>query len=52
MKFFKLFVAVALFVTSVSFEEQIMVSQNGIDSTWEVTFNTPIANAAMETEAY
>ena len=50
MKFFKMFVAAALFMTSVTFEEHIIVSKSGIDSTWNVTFSTPVshANAAME----
>lgn len=53
MKFFKLFIAVALFTTSVTFEDQIIVSKAGIDSTWSVTFNTPVANAMMnESAAY
>ena len=51
MKFFKVFVAAALFMTSVTFEEQILISKSGIDSSWNVTFSTPISHAAMQSEA-
>lgn len=51
MKFFKLFLAVALFVTNVTMEEQYMVTKAGIDSTWEVTFSTPMSHA-LEAEAF
>lgn len=46
MKFFKIFVAAAFFLTSVTFEEQILVTKNGIDSTWAVTFSTPVSSHA------
>lgn len=46
MKFFKMFIAAAFFVTSVTYEEQILVTKAGIDSTWEVTFSTPVSYAA------
>ncbi len=46
MKFFKLFIAAAFFVTSVTYEEQILVTKAGVDSTWEVTFSTPVSHAA------
>ena len=46
MKFFKLFIAAAFFVTSITFEEQVLVTKAGIDSTWDVTFSTPVSHAA------
>lgn len=46
MKFFRVFIAAAAFFTSVTFEEQIIVSKTGIDSTWDVTFSTPVSYAA------
>lgn len=52
MKFFKLFIAAAFFVTSVTFEEQILVSKAGIDSTWDVTFSTPVSHAAAAKAAF
>lgn len=52
MKFFKVFIAAALFTTSVSFEEQILVSKTGIESTWSVTFSTPVSHAAAKYAAY
>lgn len=52
MKFFKLLVAIAFFVTSVTYEEQILVTKAGIDSTWEVTFSTPISHALEAEAAY
>ncbi len=52
MKFFKLFIAAALFVTNMTYEEQILVTKAGIDSTWEVTFSTPISHAADTEAAY
>lgn len=52
MKFFKLFIAAAFFVTSVTYEEQILVSKAGIDSTWEVTFSTPVSHAAAAKAAF
>lgn len=45
MKGLKLMLAVALFVTSVSYEEQVFVSENGLASTWEVTIGTSNAMA-------
>lgn len=53
MKFFKVFVAAALFVTSVTVEEQILVSKSGVDSSWSVTFSTPVSHAVYnEYEAF
>jgi hypothetical protein len=45
MKGFKLVLAVALFVTSVTFEEQVIVTDQGLASTWEVSVGTPSAMA-------
>ncbi len=53
MKGLKLFLAVALFVTSVSYEEQVIVTDQGLASTWEVSVGTSNAMAlamAMEFE--
>lgn len=52
MKFFKLFIAAAFFVTSVTYEEQILVTKAGIDSTWDVTFSTPVSHAAAAKAAF
>jgi hypothetical protein len=45
MKGFKLVLAVALFVTSVTFEEQIIVTDQGLASTWEVSVGSSNAMA-------
>lgn len=45
MKGLKLMLAVALFVTSVSYEEQVFVNENGLASSWEVTIGTSKAMA-------
>lgn len=53
MKGLKLMLAVALFVTSVSFEEQVIVTDQGLASTWELSVGTSNAMAlqqAMEFE--
>lgn len=47
MKGMKLILAVALFVTSVSFEEQVLVSEQGLASSWEITV---VTNHAMALE--
>jgi hypothetical protein len=47
MKGFKLILAIALFVTSVSFEEQVLVTDQGLASTWEVSVGTSNAMATM-----
>lgn len=52
MKFFKLFIASALFVTNITFEEQVLVTKTGIDSTWDVTFSTPVSQAQYEAAAF
>jgi len=48
MKGFKLILAVALFVTSVSFEEQVLVTDQGLASSWEVSVGTSNAMALMQ----
>lgn len=53
MKGFKLMLAMALFVTSVSFQEQVIMTDQGLASTWEVsvgTQNSMAAAMAMEFE--
>lgn len=52
MKFFRVFVAALAFLTSVTYEEQILVTKNGIDATWEVTFSSPVSSHAAEAAAY
>lgn len=47
MKGLKLMLAVALFVTSVSFEEQVLVTDQGLASTWEVSVGSSNAMATM-----
>ncbi len=49
MKGFKLMLAVALFVASVSFEEQVIVTDQGLASAWEVSVGT---SSAMALEHY
>ena len=44
----KLFVAFALFVSSVTFEEQVLMTKDGISSTWNVSFSTSISHAAQQ----
>lgn len=46
MKTIKTFLAVALFVTSISFQEQVLVSDQGLVSFWEVNVGTNHAMAA------
>ncbi len=50
MKGFKLVLAVAMFVTSVTFEEQIIVTDQGLASTWEVSVGTPRSLAVYHME--
>ncbi len=53
MKGFKLMLAIAMFVTSVTFEEQVMVTDQGLATNWEVSVGTSNAMAlaaAMEFE--
>lgn len=50
MKGFKLILAVAMFVTSVSFEEQVIVTDQGLASTWEVSVGTSNAMALAAKE--
>lgn len=50
MKGLKLMLAVALFVTSVSFEEQVLITDQGLASTWEVSVGT--SNAMALQQAY
>lgn len=45
MNSIKLLLAVALYVTSVSFEEQVLVTDQGIASFWEVSVGTNHAMA-------
>jgi hypothetical protein len=49
MRFTKFILAALLFVSSVSFEQQVLVSQNGLESTWDASISTNAALAlAME----
>lgn len=45
MKSIKLMLAMALFVTSVSFQEQVIVTDQGLASNWEVSVGTSNAMA-------
>lgn len=36
----KLILAVALFVSSVSFEQQVLQTKNGLDNSWSVSIHT------------
>lgn len=45
MNFTKLMVAFAIFVSSVSFEEQVLMTKDGISSTWNVSFGTTVSYA-------
>lgn len=47
MKGIKLVLAIALFVTSVSFEEQVLLTDQGLASSWEITV---VTNHAMALE--
>ena len=51
MKIAKFFIALALFVTSVTFQEQVIMTKNGIDVSWDVTVSTQVSHAAMEAMA-
>lgn len=47
----KFFIAMALFVSSVSFEQQVLQTHNGVDSNWTVSVhvtNEAFAAAAKE----
>jgi hypothetical protein len=51
MRITKFVVAALLFVSSVSFEQQVLVTKNGMDSTWETSISSNSAYAlamAME----
>lgn len=49
MKFTKFFIAAALFISSVSYERQVLMTANGVDSYWEVSINvTNEAFAAID----
>lgn len=50
MKLAKFFIAAALFVSSVSYEKQILMTANGVDSYWEVTIN--VTNDAFAAARY
>ncbi len=51
MKFAKFFIAAALFVSSVTYERQVLMTANGIDSSWDVSISvTNEAFAAMAEE--
>lgn len=45
MNCFKFVLAIALYVTSVSFEEQVLVTDDNIASYWEVSIGTNHAMA-------
>jgi hypothetical protein len=51
MRFTKFILAALLFVSSVSFEQQVLVTASGVDTTWtaSISSNAAYANmAAME----
>lgn len=50
MKGIKLMLAMALFVTSISFQEQVIVTDQGLASNWEVSVGTSNAMALMAAE--
>ncbi len=45
---FKFFIAMALFVSSVSFEQQVLQTQHGVDSNWTVSIQ--VTNEAFARE--
>lgn len=47
MKSMKLILAIALFVTSVSFEEQVLITDKGLASNWELSVGSSSAFAVQ-----
>lgn len=51
MRTMKLAIALALFMTSISFESQIMSTKNGLDNSWTVSIETSNNAFALEMAA-
>ncbi len=52
MRFAKFAIALALFVTSVSFQEQVLMTKNGIDVTWKTSITTSQSFALQQEAAF
>lgn len=52
MKLAKFVIALALFVTSVNYQEQVIVTKSGIDVTWKASIVTSQSFAAMEANQF
>ncbi len=47
----KLFIAALMFVTSVTFDSQVLVTKNGLDSNWDISVSTNSALALVSADA-
>jgi type 1 fimbria pilin len=52
MKFLKFTLALAMFVTSVTFQETVIMTKDGVASTWGATVSSNQAFALMQAEMY
>lgn len=50
MSISKAFLALALFVSSVSYEQQVLQTKNGLSSSWDVTVNVSNSYALQVTD--